>query len=66
MICATKNYGGRCQQDLFTLRPGDDPNDVIRALIEGATESASPLTQNNGKVRYYYSMDKLIDRLDRE
>ena len=58
VICATTNFGGSCQQMLFTLREEDDPETVIEELMESAALGGSPFTHSNGTVSPYY---KIVD-----
>jgi Circadian oscillating protein COP23 len=43
IICAAQTAGGACVQQIFTLAPGDDPNEVmaqIRDIIDGLSSAA--------------------------
>ena len=62
VICATRKYGGPCQELLFTLRDDDKPNDVLGALLGvGSLGRGSPLIQTeNGSSRIYYDIDVII------
>ena len=62
VICATRRYGGPCQELLFTLRDDDKPNDVLGALLGvGSLGRGSPLIQTeNGSSRIYYDIDVII------
>ena len=59
VICAARRKGGPCQQDLFSLRSGDKPDDVIEALLGIASQGrGGPLEQTeNGSSRNYYNVD---------
>ena len=59
VICAARRKGGPCQQDLFTLRNKDKPDDVIEALLGIASQGRrGPLNQiENSPFRNYYDVD---------
>ena len=65
VICATKVAGGRCLQTLFTIKPNDDPDQVIKQLINVAAQAKStPVPQSNGTTRNYYSMEDILKTLE--
>ncbi len=65
VICAASEYGGACSNDiLFTLRREDDPKETIQQLFQAGSFAGKPLTQTNGKVRYYYSWEEIVFSLE--
>ncbi len=58
VICGTSSNGGSCDKLLLTIRPEDDPKTTIENLFQAGSFSSSPLIQNNGKSRYYYSLSE--------
>lgn len=62
VICSTGDFGGKCEQTLFTLRSNEDPNKVIQALLEGINKGKSPFTHDNGELQYYYNMEQILEQ----
>ena len=58
VVCATGSYGGPCEELLLTLKPGDNPFQVLNQLnaILGGNAS-SVLNQNTGESQIYIRFD---------
>lgn len=58
VICATRNYGGACQQLILTLKAEDDPNEVLNQLnsiLQGGASTV--LNQSTGDSQVYIRFD---------
>lgn len=65
VICTAQKQGGGCSDVLFTLEPGDDPNQVLRQLLSirsGAT--AGPLSRSGSSRQkpIYINLDEYLNR----
>lgn len=47
IICVSSEKGGTCQGLLFTLKPSDNPSQVIQQMFEGTGYASSPLEQSS-------------------
>lgn len=65
VICTAKNQGGGCTSVLFTLEPGDDPNQVLRQLLSiRSGASSGPLSRGGSSTQkpIYINLDAYLDR----
>jgi len=66
VVCATEEFGGGCDKMLFTLRKNDNPEEAIESLLSIGYQVKSPLVQDNGEVKKYYSIEQLETILEAE
>jgi Circadian oscillating protein COP23 len=61
VVCAVRRYGESCGRDLLTLRPEEDPDEVIRILIAAGSRASGPIVQSeDGSPQYYYDMNLFL------
>ncbi|WP_254173193.1 COP23 domain-containing protein [Planktothrix pseudagardhii] len=61
VICTAREYGGPCSSLLFTLRPEDNPREVINSLIGIAYRARGPVVQSeDGEPQIYIDMNFLL------
>ena len=48
IICVSSENGGACQGLLFTLKPNDNPSQIIEQMFEVAGYASGPIEQNSG------------------
>lgn len=61
VICAATAFGGPCDDLLFTLRPEDDPNQLLQQLaniFEGS--SNSPIVHSPGSPQIYIDFERFL------
>lgn len=63
IVCVAEYDGGPCQSQLFTLKPGSDPEDSLLQLMNiNRSASPSPLEQSTGKQRLYIDLENFINK----
>ncbi|VXD23694.1 Genome sequencing data, contig C327 (modular protein) [Planktothrix serta PCC 8927] len=61
VICTAKEYGGPCSSLLFTLRPEDNPRQVINDLFGVGYRARGPVVQSDdGEPQIYIDMELLL------
>lgn len=61
VVCAIRKYGNTCDQLLFTLKQGENPREVIRALTDINYRARGPLVQSeDGSPQIYVDMNLLL------
>ncbi|MGK7903134.1 MAG: COP23 domain-containing protein [Hormoscilla sp.] len=62
VICVSRDYGGRCQGTLWTLKKDDDASDLIDQLFKvGHLSGVPPLSQSSdGSSQFYIDIDEIL------
>jgi Circadian oscillating protein COP23 len=50
VICVSDEYGGPCQGLLLTLEPKDNPQSVLKDLLNARNRAGGPLTRSTGSL----------------
>ncbi|MBC6422706.1 MAG: hypothetical protein GDA43_03630 [Hormoscilla sp. SP5CHS1] len=50
VVCVAESRGGSCAGLLFTLKPGTNPGQTLRNLMEVKNMASGPLSETNGRV----------------
>jgi hypothetical protein len=67
MICVASEYGGPCQQMLFTLKNNDDPDQVLKDMLSVGYRAQGPVVQSeDGSPQYYYDFEKFLEKASTE
>lgn len=62
VVCVARDYGAPCSAMLFTLRPNDNPNEVVRGLNLIGYRARGPVLQSeDGTPRIYIDMNLLLN-----
>ena len=65
IICVAKSEQGVCESQLFTLKPGSDPDESLAQLMRLSNNEAAggddPLMQSSGS-RVYYKFTDLLNK----
>jgi hypothetical protein len=59
VICVSDEYGGPCQGLLLTLEPKDDPQTVLKDLLNARNRAGGPLTRSTGSL--YVDMANFLE-----
>jgi Circadian oscillating protein COP23 len=59
VICVSEEYGGPCQGLLLTLEPKDNPQAVLKDLLNARNRAGGPLTRSTGAI--YVDMDDFLE-----
>jgi hypothetical protein len=59
VICVSEEYGGPCQGLLLTLEPKDNPQAVLKDLLNARNRAGGPLTRSTGAI--YVDMDNFLE-----
>lgn len=60
VICSANSDGGRCLDLLYTLKPGQDPVQALRALLSARQGSSGPVSETSSRV--YMSLADLLSQ----
>jgi hypothetical protein len=60
VICSANSDGGRCLDLLYTLKPGQDPVQALRALLSARKGTGGPISETSSRV-YMNIADLLND-----
>jgi len=64
VVCVAKDYGAPCSVMLFTLRPNDNPNEVVGALKKTHYLAGGAVLESGGETpRIYIDMNQLLRAL---
>lgn len=68
IICVSSEKGGACQGLLFTLKPSDNPSQVIEQMFEVPGYASGPLEQDSSSdfPRIYIDINELLGTSQRE
>jgi hypothetical protein len=67
VICVAGEYGGPCQQILFTLRSNENPDLVLQDMMSVGFRAQGPVVQSeDGSPQYYYDFEKFIEKAPTE
>lgn len=67
VICVAGEYGGPCQQILFTLRSSDDPDRVLQDMMSVGFRAQGPVVQSeDSSPQYYYDFEKFLENTPTE
>lgn len=58
IVCVSSEKGGACQGLLFTLKPNDNPSNVIQQMFEVASYASGPIDQSSG---IYIDIKKILE-----
>ena len=60
IVCVAPEQGGSCMNNgiLFTLRPGRDPGETLRKLVNVARTQSGPLSETTS--RPYFGLDEIL------
>ncbi|AFZ14819.1 hypothetical protein Cri9333_4012 [Crinalium epipsammum PCC 9333] len=57
VICTAKEYGGKCETLLMTLRPGDNSLQMLNSLVETLNgRGVGPIKHSSGVPQVYYQV----------
>lgn len=59
VICVSEEYGGSCQGLLLTLEPKDNPQEVLKDLLNARNRAGGPLTRSTGAL--YVDMTNFLE-----
>jgi Circadian oscillating protein COP23 len=59
VICVSDEYGGSCQGLLLTLEPKDNPQEVLKDLLNARNRAGGPLTRSTGSL--YVNMTDFLE-----
>jgi Circadian oscillating protein COP23 len=59
VICVAQEYGGPCKGLLLTLEPQDNPDEVLRNLMEIRVNARGPITRGTGST--YIDVEEFLD-----
>jgi Circadian oscillating protein COP23 len=59
VICVSDEYGGPCQGLLLTLEPKDNPQAVLKDLLNARNRAGGPLTRSTGSL--YVDMNNFLE-----
>jgi hypothetical protein len=59
VICVSDEYGGPCQGLLLTLEPKDNPQAVLKDLLDARSRAGGPLTRSTGSL--YVDMANFLE-----
>ena len=59
VICVAQEYGGACKGLLLTLEPKDDPQVVLRDLMDVRVNARGPITRGTGST--YIDIEEFLD-----
>lgn len=59
VICSANSDGGRCLDLLYTLKPGQDPVQALRALLSVRKGTGGPISETSSRV--YMSVADLVN-----
>jgi hypothetical protein len=59
VICVSDEYGGPCQGLLLTLEPKDNPQVVLKDLLNARNRAGGPLTRSTGSL--YVDMNNFLE-----
>jgi Circadian oscillating protein COP23 len=59
VICVSEEYGGPCQGLLLTLEPKDNPQTVLKDLLNARNRAGGPLTRSTGSL--YVDMANFLE-----
>ncbi|MFB2917867.1 DUF1822 family protein [Aerosakkonema funiforme] len=58
IVCVSSEKGGACRGMLFTLKPSDNPNQVIQQMFDVASYASGPIEQSSS---IYIDINKLLE-----
>ncbi|MBR8826403.1 MAG: COP23 domain-containing protein [Gomphosphaeria aponina SAG 52.96 = DSM 107014] len=58
IVCAAQYDGGSCVGQLFTLKPGSNPNQTLQDLMAVRLQASGPLNESSGRV--YIDMNEYL------
>lgn len=59
VICVSDEYGGACQGLLLTLEPKDNPQEVLKDLLNARNRAGGPLTRSSSSL--YVDMTNFLE-----
>jgi hypothetical protein len=59
VICVSDEYGGPCQGLLLTLEPKDNPQTVLKSLLDARSRSGGPITRSTDSL--YVDMEQYLE-----
>ncbi len=63
IVCVAEYDGGPCSSQLFTLKPGSNPQASLLQLMNiNRAASSGPLEQNTGEQRLYVDFEDFIEK----
>jgi hypothetical protein len=60
VICVTDSPEGSCQGLLYTVKPGDNPNERLRSLINRRQSAGAPVLSETG-ARVYIEFEQFVE-----
>lgn len=67
VVCVAKEYGAPCSEILFTLKPEDNANEVVKALMGVGYRARGPVIQSDdGSPQIYIDINLLLNDKSRE
>ncbi|MCC0178778.1 COP23 domain-containing protein [Waterburya agarophytonicola K14] len=66
IVCVAQEENGPCVSQLFTLKPGSDPTESVKQLMNigdnYASDSGGPLYQSSGAKRLYINFEDFLNQ----
>jgi Circadian oscillating protein COP23 len=59
VICVAQEYGGACKGLLLTLEPKDDPQEILRDLMDVRINAKGPITRGTSPI--YIDVEEFLD-----
>ena len=59
VICVADTKGGPCTENLFTIRPGSDPNLALRRMLNVRARASGPLNESSDRI--YLDFNKFLE-----
>ena len=60
VVCVAKYKGSGCNGLLFTLKPGDDPDETLKRLLRVRDRASGPINQSSSS-KIYIDMNRLLE-----
>jgi hypothetical protein len=61
VVCVAKYQNGPCDGILFTLKPGANPGETLKRLLDVRDRAGGPMNETDGRV--YINMDKFLEEI---
>jgi hypothetical protein len=66
VVCATNRKGGKCQDLLFTLKPGSNPKYILKKLLDRRGLGAGNPLDQTGSEPIYLDVEDYLNRLNQQ
>lgn len=66
VVCATRSKGGDCQNLLFTLKPGSNPEYILKKLLNSQGLGLDNPLEQSGSDPIYLDVEDYLNRLNQQ